>query len=47
MGGCGFQGQRLHSAKHNFEGNLVEVCFICTCVFVCIVFMCLDIRVCV
>ncbi|KAG7228468.1 hypothetical protein INR49_007641 [Caranx melampygus] len=22
--GCGFQGQCLHSAKHNFEGNLVE-----------------------
>ncbi|CAB1427446.1 unnamed protein product [Pleuronectes platessa] len=31
-GGGGFQGQRLHSTKHNVEGNLAEVCFVCMCV---------------
>lgn len=26
---CGFQGQHLHSAKHDFEENLTDVFFIC------------------
>lgn len=31
-GSCGLQGRCLRSAKCNFEGNLLEVCFMCICV---------------